>query len=185
MRTDRIYLTGYRGTGKTTVGKLISKELSTGCVDLDEVIESTAGKSIREIFAEGGEALFRDWETRCLRHAVEASPSRVISLGGGAILREENREIIRQTGVCIWLTADAETIHQRISGDATTGQRRPALTDLTPVQEIRSLLSQRESAYREVADLTLATDSETPESLSRQAVDWLLAGGHASSKRDN
>ncbi|MDV6031998.1 MAG: shikimate kinase [Phycisphaera sp. RhM] len=174
MTTDRIYLTGYRGTGKTTVGRLISAELATECVDLDHVIEQAAEKTIREIFAEGGEDLFRDWESRCLRQvAADRSQGRVISLGGGAILREQNRDVIRQTGVCIWLTASPEVIAGRLAADQTTGQRRPALTELSPVDEIRELLARREPLYRQVADLTLVGDAKSPEQLARDAVQWL------------
>ena len=172
--SDRIYLTGYRGTGKTTVGKLISTELSTQCVDLDQAIEAAAGKTIREIFEEGGEALFRDWETRCLhRSGGEGSVARVVSLGGGAILRKENRDFMRQTGVCIWLTARADTLAARIAEDETTGHRRPALTGLSPADEIQVLLAKREPLYREAADLILATDDKLPQELAAQVVAWL------------
>lgn len=174
MATERIYLTGYRGTGKTTVGQLISKELSTECVDLDQVIESRAGKTIREIFSDGGEEAFRDWESRCLLEITDlASMGRVISLGGGAILRETNREIIRKTGVCIWLTATTETIATRIHCDATSGDRRPALTDLSPQQEIETVLAIREPLYRQSAQLTLATDHKSPAELAAEIVEWL------------
>lgn len=172
--SDRIYLTGYRGTGKTTVGALISSELSTECVDLDQVIERRAGKTIREIFAEDGEQAFRDWESRCLEETAElASAPRVISLGGGAILCAENREIMRETGVCIWLTASPETIAERLHGDATTADRRPALTDLSPIQEIAAVLAIREPLYRQSAQLTLATDHQSPAELAAVIVRWL------------
>lgn len=178
MNTNRIYLTGYRGTGKTTVGRLISKALSTDCVDLDEVIESAAGKSIREIFDAGGEAAFRDWETKCLRDVAEDhSVGRVISLGGGAILRGENRKIIGDSGVCIWLTAAPEVIAERIAADVTSGQRRPALTNLAPVDEIQALLACREPLYREVASLILATDSKSPQQLACEVVCWFDENG--------
>ncbi|QEG00666.1 Shikimate kinase 2 [Stieleria maiorica] len=174
MNTDRIYLTGYRGTGKTTVGKLISAQLATECVDLDDVIEQAAGKSIREIFAEGGEELFRNWESRCLGQvAADQARGRVISLGGGAILRDQNRQVIRQTGVCIWLTAGADVIADRLSTDQTTGQRRPALTDLSAVEEIRELLARREPLYRQSADFVLETDQKSPEQLAAEVVAWL------------
>ena len=175
---DRIYLTGYRGTGKTTVGRLISAELGTGCVDLDEFIESAAGSSIREIFDQGGEPAFRDWESRCLNQvATDGSFGRVISLGGGAILSAANRDVIRQTGVCIWLTASPAVIAQRIADDATTLGRRPALTLLSPVEEIRTLLASREPLYRESANLIVATEGTSPQQLARQIVAWVQRRG--------
>lgn len=173
MRRDRIYLTGYRGTGKTTVGKLISAQLSTDCVDLDDAIEAAAGKTIGELFEAGGEELFRDWETRCLR-AVAGDPSRgrVVSLGGGAILRPENRQLIRETGICVWLTASSEVIAARIQADQADGGRRPALTQLSPVEEIQALLIRREPLYRQCADLTLATDDKSPGQLAADVIAW-------------
>ena len=178
MMNDRIYLTGYRGTGKTTVGALISSEISTKCVDLDHRIEAAAGQTIEEIFAEGGEQSFRNWESRCLRESAEdASAGRVISLGGGAILREENREIIRQTGVCIWLTARPATIAQRIENDASSGKRRPALTDLSATQEIEELLAKREPLYRQSAEIALATDEKSPAELATEILSWLTDTG--------
>ncbi len=177
---ERIYLTGYRGTGKTTVGKLISGRLATECVDLDETIETAAGQSIRELFDQGGEPLFRDWETKCLRQTIDDPESpRVISLGGGAILRKENREMIRRSGVCVWLTASAEVIAQRVFGDESSAQRRPALTELSPVDEIRELLAKREPLYREAADLILPTDDSPPEVLADQICRWLKENGYA------
>jgi shikimate kinase len=174
MNNDRIYLTGYRGTGKTTVGRLISTELATQCVDLDAVIETAAGRTIRQIFAEGGEDDFRDWETRCLRMtADDAAAGRVISLGGGAILRPENRKIIAESGVCIWLTASPERIAGRIAADATTAERRPALTDLSLLQEIESVLAVRRPLYRLTADLVVDTDDRTPGQVSAEIVAWL------------
>jgi shikimate kinase len=176
--TDRIYLTGYRGTGKTTVGRLISSQLSTECVDLDQRIEAAAGQAIKDIFAQGGEQTFRDWESRCLRETAEdASAGRVISLGGGAILRQENREIIRQTGVCIWLTALPATIAQRILNDSTSDSRRPALTDLSATREIEQLLAQREPLYRQSAGIAVATDDKSPAELAGEILSWLAETG--------
>ncbi|MCA9140561.1 MAG: shikimate kinase [Planctomycetales bacterium] len=181
MNTDRIYLTGYRGTGKTTVGRLVAQALSTECVDLDQVIEDAAGKSIRQIFDTGGEHAFRDWKTQCLRQvAGNRSGGRVVSLGGGAILRGENRTIIRDSGICVWLTATPEVIAQRITSDQTTGQRRPALTALTPVDEIRELLVRREPLYREMASLILETDQKTPPQLAVELNRWLGENGFVS-----
>ena len=173
-RHQRIYLTGYRGTGKTTVGQLISKGLGIDCLDLDDVIEMEAGMTIREVFDQGGESLFRELETVALKRvAADDVAPRVISLGGGAILRQENRDVIGQTGVCIWLTASAETIAARIIADETTGARRPSLTSLSPAEEIEKLLADREPLYRDAADLTLSTDSKSPEQLSREVIEWL------------
>ena len=185
---ERIYLTGYRGTGKTTVAALISQQLGTDWVDLDVVIEAKAGRTIDQIFAEGGEALFRDWESRCLQElAVGASDDSVVALGGGAILRRANRDVIKATGVCIWLTAKPETILARMDVDATTAQRRPALTNLSPLDEIRALLDAREPLYREAADWMISTDDRSPGQIAVEIASWLQtcrlpSGGFAVNK---
>ena len=161
------------------MGQILSRQLRTFCIDLDERIEQAAGKTIREIFADGGEASFRDWETQCLRTVAEqpppASPSRcpVVSLGGGAILREQNRQLIAHSGVCVWLTARPETIARRIGGDATTAQRRPALTDLSPTEEIAAVLRQRETLYRQAADFAIDTEDKSPQQIAQEVLDWL------------
>lgn len=172
MYPNRVYLTGYRGTGKTTVGQMIASRLSTQCIDLDEVIEKAAKRTIREIFATDGEAAFRDWETRCLQ-GLDTDDGRVISLGGGAILREINRQCIRQTGVCIWLTASASTIADRITADQTTSDRRPALTELSVTDEIASVLAEREPLYRDASDWAIATDGHAPMEIADAIVRWL------------
>ena len=146
-----IYLTGYRGSGKSSVGKMLAKKLKRVCIDLDDEVERLAGRTIHEVFARDGEAAFRDLEENALREASRRPPA-VISLGGGAVLRTANRDIIRKTGICVWLQVDAATVLQRLNRDSGTPDRRPALTKLSPRQEIETLLEQREPIYREVAD---------------------------------
>ena len=92
-----------------------------------------------DLYEAGGEPLFRDLESEALAAVSQATPS-IISLGGGAILRDSNRELIRRTGLCVWLDADAETIAERIRQDASTSDQRPALTTLGELEEIRELL---------------------------------------------
>lgn len=148
---QHLYLTGYRGSGKTTVGRLVANRLGWPCIDLDDEIERHAGRSIREVFADGGEATFRDMETAALLR-VAADSAAVISLGGGAILRQENRDVIANTGITVWLKIDADTVIERLVGDTTTAERRPSLTGLPPREEVESLLKKREPFYREAAD---------------------------------
>lgn len=174
----RIYLTGLRGTGKTTVGKIISSALDAVCVDLDVVIERAAAKSIREIFQDDGEPAFRDWETKCLtdvasREASEPGFARVIALGGGAIVRPENRQLIRQSGVCVWLIASPETLAGRMETDATTTGRRPALTELSPVEEIAKVLADRRDLYQDVSDHQIDTEQRSPEQVAESVLTWL------------
>ena len=149
-----IYLTGYRGSGKTSVGRLLGQRLLLSVIDLDDRIEAAAEMSIREIFEHEGEAGFRDRESAALRDMRIELPS-VVSLGGGAILREENRQLIAATGFCVWLKADVDTVLERLTRDAATADRRPALTTLPQREEIASLLASRESIYASVSNVAI------------------------------
>ncbi|MCM2369417.1 shikimate kinase [Aporhodopirellula aestuarii] len=160
MKRPHLYLTGYRGCGKSTVAKLLSDNLALPFFDLDIGIEEAAGTTIAEIFASEGEAGFRDRETKCLQEIAEL-PQRVVALGGGAILRPENRQLISTSGWCVWLDAAPAVIADRLTGDATTRERRPSLTGKPVAEEIVEVMTRREPLYREVADLRIDT-SETP-----------------------
>jgi shikimate kinase len=166
-----LYLCGYRGTGKTSVAAVLSQRLQMSWVDMDVEIEAHAGKTIREIFAEGGEPRFRDLESEVLEKWSTAKPH-IIALGGGAILRPANRATIARTGRCVWLTATPETILSRTQSDTTSGQRRPALTDRDPLDEIRTLLAARESSYRAAANAQFSTDSLDLDQIAVQIVRW-------------
>jgi shikimate kinase len=158
-------LIGYRATGKTTLAKLLAKQLDWQWIDADVEIERLAGKTIARIFAEDGEPAFRDLETRVIADLCRRDRL-VLAAGGGAPLREENRRTMRQSGKVVWLTARPETILNRMSGDATTAQRRPSLTGHGPLHEIIHLLDQREPMYRETAHLTIDTENRAPEELT-------------------
>lgn len=103
---------------------------------------------------------FRDNESEALA-AVAGGPSAIISLGGGAILREQNRDWIKRTGICIWLDSDAETLAQRIRNDDSTSDRRPPLTSLGQVDEIRTLLGKRKPLYQAASDHRVDTTGKT------------------------
>jgi shikimate kinase len=165
-------LIGYRATGKTTLAKLLAQQLGWEWIDADVEIERLAGKTIARIFAEDGEPAFRDLEARVIADLCR-SDRLVLAAGGGAPLREENRQTMRQSGKVVWLIARPETILNRMSGDATTAQRRPSLTDYGPLQEIVQLLAQRVSMYRETAHLTVDTENRTPQELTAEILDRL------------
>lgn len=165
-----IVLIGYRATGKSTIARLLAHHLGWNWVDLDVEIERQAGKSIAQIFAEDGEAVFRDWESQVVAEFCRRSRW-VIAAGGGAPLREENRKAMRAGGKVIWLTASPETIHRRMSTDPTTGQRRPNLTSQGGLEEIIHLLGKREPIYRETADWVVDTEGKAPEAIAAEILD--------------
>lgn len=164
-----LFLIGYRGSGKTTVGQILATRIGWAFVDADTVLESRAGKTIREIFADEGEAGFRDRESAALMELRTRSQT-VIATGGGVILREQNRTLLRDHGFVAWLSADATTLWSRIQTDATTAARRPALSS-GGLAEVEQMLAIREPLYRAIADVEIAVGGLSPE----QAVDAILA----------
>lgn len=160
-----IVLIGYRGTGKTSVARELAARLGWLWYDADAEIERAAGKSIAEIFATGGEAVFRDWESRVIEQ-LSVRRGVIIATGGGAILRAENRAALTRAGRFVWLQADPETIHARLQADATTAARRPNLTRLGELEEIRTLLAEREPIYAALAELRLNADTNTAAELA-------------------
>ena len=158
MVQKHLFLTGYRGSGKSTIGKLVASHLSLAFVDTDVEIELQSGNTIAEIFARSGEAAFRDLESEQLSQVRSLTEPAVVSLGGGSILRQENRECIKQLGRTVWLQASPENIFGRISKDVNTQTRRPKLSKLGDLEEIRSILAERSVVYEEVADMCVSTD---------------------------
>lgn len=171
MSPKHLLLTGYRGCGKSVVGQLLSQLLSRTLVDVDIAIESTAGKSIAEIFAESGEVAFRDLESAQIEALGLLPEPAIISLGGGAILRSENRRRIQTLGFTVWLQASPETVAQRIASDVFTRSRRPKLSKLGDMEEIRSILESRLAWYKEVADFAVDTDNLTMQQVADTIVD--------------
>ena len=159
-----IALIGYRGSGKTTVGRMLADRLWQKFVDLDELIVEKAGRSIRDIFAQDGESHFRDLETAALREAL-ATPDQVLGLGGGAILREENRVMLQAGGVrTFYLRCEPHELLRRIAGDVQTAEMRPNLTKLGGgIDEIRQVLAFREPIYRQLACAEIDVTNLTPE----------------------
>ncbi len=174
-----ILLIGYRGTGKSTVGRLFAERLGWAFVDADVEIEAAAGKSIADIFADEGEAAFRDLEQQVVAELVQRD-KHVVSLGGGAVLREENRNAIRRGGQVVWLTASAAAIHARLTADESTPQRRPNLTPRGGLAEIEQLLAEREPLYRECATCDVSTADRSPAEIVECIICELRCDPHVS-----
>lgn len=158
--STNVALIGYRGTGKSTVARLLALRLGWDWVDADVEIELRAGKSIAAMFADDGEAAFRDLESAVVADLARRERT-VIALGGGAVLREANPAALAASFV-VWLRASVEAICARLAADPTTADRRPNLTVGGGRAEIEALLAEREPIYRRAAALVVDTDDKTP-----------------------
>ncbi len=150
-----IVLIGFMGSGKSTIGRDLSKSLGYPLVDTDALIVRSAGKPIPEIFADEGEAAFRDLESALLADLAAAPTERhIISTGGGIITRPDNRQLLRQLGYVVWLVVSPAEIHRR----TRRNKNRPLLNTENPEEAIRALLDDRTPAYRDTAHLAIETE---------------------------
>lgn len=164
----QLILIGYRGTGKSTVARRVAELFELECLDADAEVERRAGKSIKQIFVEDGEPAFRDLEVQVIARLVQHHDV-VLSLGGGAVMREETRRAIAP-GTVVWLTARPETVHDRMTADIRTTAQRPNLTTSGGLAEITTLLTRREPVYRACADFVIETDTKSAEQVAQEIV---------------
>ncbi|MFO0793841.1 MAG: shikimate kinase [Candidatus Brocadiaceae bacterium] len=167
-----IILIGFRGTGKTSIGRLLGRELDMEFIDADEYLEKREGKTIKDIFAEGGEKLFRDIEVQVIAE-LSLLNNVIIATGGGAVLREENVRRLKKHGIMILLDADVDTVYKRISKDIHTHQRRPSLTNRNTYEEIEYLLAYRRPIYDRIADFVLNTSRGSPREVVRKIITFI------------
>jgi len=151
-----IVLTGFMGTGKTEVGRALSQMLGMRLVDVDSEIERSQGMSINDIFSRYGESRFREIEAAMIREIAREKPL-IISTGGGAVLKEENMNALRETGIIFCLEASPESIFERTRQSSD----RPLLRVDDPLAKIRELLEFRRPFY-ERAGTMVVTDGKTP-----------------------
>ncbi|HJS66217.1 MAG TPA: shikimate kinase [Nitrospiraceae bacterium] len=156
-----IVLIGYRGTGKSTVGKLLAMRLGRQFVSTDEEIIKRAKRTIPEIVAQEGWEYFRDLESDVCRE-LAGRDRLVIDTGGGAILRTQNVEALKKNGILFWLTASVETITKRIG----RGNQRPSLTGSKSfIDEIQDVLRERTPKYQAASDHVITTDDQSIKQL--------------------
>ena len=168
-----IVLIGYRGTGKSEVGRRLAGRLGMTLVGMDAEIVKSAGRSIPEIVEKYGWPKFRDMESAEARK-LAGMDGLVIDSGGGVIERPENVEVLRKNARVFWLKASVETIVARIEGDT----QRPALTSgKTFTEEVAEVLERRTPLYRGAAHHEIKTDALTPEQVADRIVEILQQKG--------
>ena len=159
-----ITLTGFMGSGKTTVGKVLADFLGCPFMDLDDLVVKKAGKSIPDIFAQDGEPAFRQLEAQVLRKTVDkyAESTAVLALGGGAVLAPASAALLHEKTVCIYLRATLDTLLARLEGE-TAG--RP-LADASLADRLVS----REPIYEETAHVIIDTDGLSPDEVADEII---------------
>jgi shikimate kinase len=162
-------LVGLSGVGKSTVGRLLAERRACPLYDTDALVVEAQGRPIAQIFAEQGEATFRDMETAALEAALEHSPA-VIATGGGIVLRASNRALLRRRAFVVWLDAPTPALVARLLAH---NEERPLLAS-DPAARIDSQRQARAPLYAEVAHLRLAVEQHTPEELVELILDKTL-----------
>ncbi len=169
-----IVLVGLMGCGKSSIGKRLAARLGMPFIDADEEIEKAAGKTINDIFAEHGEAHFRDGERKVIARLLAAGPQ-VLATGGGAYMNAETRSRIHGDGIAVWLKADLPILMRRVLKRDT----RPLLRNGNPEATMRALIEARYPVYAE-ADLTVESRDEPHDvivaELASRLAQWLIAG---------
>lgn len=162
-----IILIGYRGSGKTSVGRELARLLERPLFDSDRMVFAKTGKTVREIVEAGGWPAFREAEKAVIAE-LSALDQAVIALGGGAVMDPENVAALRERGIFVWLRAEPETLARRIRGDENGQAQRPALTGVGTLEEIGQVLAERLPVYRNVADRAVDTAGKHPAGIAAE-----------------
>lgn len=162
-----IYLVGFMGTGKTTLGKIISRKLGKKFIETDTLIEKQENKKIADIFNSSGEVYFRILEKKFLKE-ISKENDFVVSCGGGLICNEENLKILLRTGTVFNLTALPKTIYERVKHY----RHRPLLNVADPLTAIKKLMNKRQTFYSR-AHYTIDTDNQSPQEITGKIIDIL------------
>lgn len=158
--SHNIYLIGFMGVGKSTIGKLLAEKTKTELVEMDETIEEEQKMTINEIFAGYGEQYFRDLESELIEK-IARQENKIVSCGGGAVLRPENVANMKKSGTIVFLSATPESIFQRVR----YGTNRPLLNGNMNVEYIAGLMEKRQAVYEKAADVTVSTDGKEKQEI--------------------
>ena len=172
LRRPMIFLVGLPGSGKSTVGRQLGRRLRIPFIDSDQAIEMRLGCTIRAFFEREGEAAFRDVEAQVIDGLTLDGP-RILATGGGAVLRSENRQSLRERGYVVYLKSQPEELLRRVRHDA----KRPLLQVADPLQRLRELFDIRDPLYQEVAHCTVETGRPSVGNLVQTVMAQLALDG--------
>jgi len=165
-KVKKIFLTGYRATGKTSVAKELARMLGCAAIDSDRMIEKQAGRTISEIVEDEGWDGFRALEARVLKELLADSRPLVAALGGGAVLHEDVMEEAMKRCFVVLLTAPIEVICRRMAKDSKTSSTRPSLTGRDIYDEVVSVLEERGPLYRRFSHIEVDTQGRSPHQIA-------------------
>ena len=160
-----IFLIGFMGAGKSTIARTLQRELGFPLVEMDERIVQEQGMSINDIFAQYGEAHFREIESQLVVDLGKQEPS-IVSCGGGVVVRPENTQNMKKSGRIVLLKASPETIFEWVKNSTD----RPILNGHMNVEYIAELMEKRRVLYEEAADITIQTDGKTREQICEEII---------------
>jgi len=163
---QNIFLIGFMGCGKSTIAAKMHEEYKMTIIEMDEVIAQREGMNVPEIFTQKGEVYFRDKETELLQE-IGPKKGQIVSCGGGVVLREKNVEEMKKNGKIVLLTANPETILERVADD----DNRPLLKGRKTVQGISELLDQRRARYESAAEIIVETDGKGAGEICKEIFD--------------
>lgn len=168
---NHVVIIGFMGSGKTRVGKQLSRDLGLPFVDLEKLIVKKMNLSVREIFEKFGEPFFRALETMALKELINDSERRVISLGSGLPLQEQNQKYLKELGTVVYLKGSLETLKKRLEGSS----KDPLLDGEDRDDKIKKLLKQRDPVYQKFADIQVVTGVKPFEELVHEIEEKLAA----------
>ena len=165
MKKPNIVLIGFMGSGKSSLGRWIAKNHDYELIDTDEAIEKKEGRSISDIFETDGEDYFRNLETELIKE-LSSKKGKIISVGGGLPVKEENQTYLKQAGKVVYLKASLEELVKRLSGD----DKRPLLKGSDLKTKIESLMEKRKDIYSSVSDIEIDTTGREFEDLYEEII---------------
>lgn len=163
-----IFLIGFMGSGKSTVAAYLSNHFKMDIIEMDQMIAMREGMSIPDIFEQHGEEYFRDAETKLL-FEIQSEDNKVVSCGGGVVLREQNVEVMKKGGLVVLLAAKPETILERVKDD----DNRPLLRGNKNVAYISELMEKRRERYEYAADIVIWTDGKDLQNICEEIMSYV------------